>query len=129
MNYPEQVTQAWLNNQRTPADQRLVRVELTGCYNTRPVPVPGKRNKRYLFPHDPKTSCHALTVPESVWMANKGAMARDIMHANGQSYTLTVLVLPVAVEQPAKAKPIPPAPKAKAKAKSAEDAAMAVLAG
>lgn len=127
-NYPVQITQAWLDNQRNPADQRIVRVELTGCFSYRPVPVPGKRNKRYLFKHDPATSCHALVIPESVWMADKAAMARDLMQSTSHSYSLTVLVLPIAVASPAKAKPLPPAPKSKARpTKSAEDAAMAIL--
>lgn len=130
MNYPAQVTQAWLDNQRGPDDRRLVRVELNGCYNFRPVPVPGKRNKRYLFLYDPNTACHVLKVPETVWMADNGAMARDLMQTTSHSYTLTVLILPLFAKEPAKAAPLPPAPKAKTrKHKSAEDAALAVLGG
>lgn len=130
MNYPSQVSQAWLDNQRTEDDRRIVRVELNGCYNFRPVPVPGKKNKRYLFLYDPATSCHVLKVPETVWMADNGAMARDLMQSASHSYTLTVLILPIFAREPEKAKPLPPAPKARnRKPKSAEDAALAVLGG
>lgn len=126
MNYPQLVTQKWLENQRTPAD-RIIRVELSGCYNYRPVPVAGRKNKRYVFPHDPRTSCHALNIPESIWMADNAAMARDLMASAAHSYTLAVLVLPLSQSTPAAAPK--PLPKAKAPKKSAEAAAMAVLAG
>jgi hypothetical protein len=128
MNYPNLVTQEWLDTQRKPEDIRSIRIELSGCFNYRPAPIPGKRNVRYIFPHDPSTSCHALVIPESLWMADDAAMARDLMQTTSHAYTLTMLVLPVSVASPAKAKPLPPAPKVKTRAaKSAEDAAMAIL--
>lgn len=130
MNYPHIVTQEWLDSQRTEHDRRIVRVELTGCFNYRPVPVAGKRNKRYHFLYDPTSTCHVLKIPETVWMAENGAMARDLMQSQNNSYTLTILILPLFAKEPAKAVPLPPAPKAKTrKHKSAEDAALAVLGG
>lgn len=132
MNYPSQVTQAWLDNQRSANDQRVIRVELSGCYNFRPVPVPGKRNKRYLFLYDPSTACHVLKVPETVWMADNAAMARDLMQSQSNSYSLTVLVLPAVAETKNTPAPLPSPAKAKTRARkqlSAEDAAMAVLGG
>lgn len=130
MNYPNLVTQEWLDTQHTPEDTRIIRVELSGCFNYRPVPVPGKRSKRYLFLHDPATSTHALNVPESAWMAADAAMARDLMASAAHSYTLAVLILPISKSAPAAApKPLPKAKATPAHKKSAEDAAMAVLAG
>jgi len=130
MNYPNLVTREWLESQRKSDEARNIRVELSGCYNHRPVPVPGKRNVRYIFEHDPAASCHALTVPESVWMADNAAMARDLMTSAAHSYTLVTLVLPISKSAPATApKPLPKAKAAPAHKKSAEDAAMAVLAG
>lgn len=126
MNYPHLVTQEWLDSQRKPEDQRIVRLELSGCYNARPVPVAGSKNKRYVFLHDNATSCHALAIPESVWMADDAAMARDLMRSTAHSYTLVALILPIS--KPAKAAP-KPLPKAAPSKKSAEDAAMAVLEG
>lgn len=127
MNYPNIVSQEWLDTQRKPADTRIVRVELAGCYNYRPVPVPGKRGKRYLFLHDNVAACHALNVPESAWMADDAAMARDLMASAANSYTLAVLILPIS-KAAAAPKPLPKA-KSTTRPKSAEDAAMAVLAG
>jgi hypothetical protein len=128
MNYPNLVTREWLASQRKPDEARDIRVELTGCYNHRPVPVPGKRNVRYIFEHDPASSCHILTVPESVWMADNGSMARDMMTSAAHSYTLVPLVLPISTPAAAAPKPLPKAKTSKP-TKSAEDAAMAVLGG
>jgi hypothetical protein len=130
MNYPNLITQEWLDTQHTPEDTRIVRVELSGCYNYRPVPVPGKRSKRYLFLHDSVTSCHVLNIPESAWMAQDAAMARDLMASAAHSYTLAVLILPISKpSSTAAAKPLPKPKAIKPAQKSAEDAAMAVLAG
>jgi hypothetical protein len=128
MNYPNLVSQEWLDSQRKPTDLRDVRVEISGCFNYRPVPIPGKRNVRYIFPHDPVAACHALSIPESVWMADDAAMARDLMASTAHSYTLVALVLPVSKPAAAASKPLPKAKPTKS-TKSAEDAAMAVLAG
>lgn len=130
MNYPNLVTREWLESQRNSDEARNIRVELTGCYNHRPVPVPGKRNVRYIFEHDPASSCHVLTIPESVWMADNAAMARDLMTSAAHSYTLVTLVFPISKSTAAAApKPLPKARTTTPQKKSAEDAAMAVLAG
>ena len=121
------VTQAWLNNQIQPDEQRIVRIELSGCYNVRPVPVHGKSNKRYLFPYDSKTSCHALNVPESIWMADKGRFARDLMLQPINRHSLVALILPHTPSQ--KDAPTPISKVKKTKSKTAEEAAMAVLGG
>jgi len=130
MNYPQQVTQAWLDNRLSDADLRIVRIELHGTYNYRPVPISGRTNKRYIFVYDPKTACHALNIPESIWMANDGAMARDLLRTTTHHHQLVTFILPIPKKKaiPQKVNPLPKATKAP-KPKTAEDAAMAVLGG
>ena len=128
-NYPQMVSQAWLDNQIQPDEQRIVRLELSGCFNIRPVPLHGKSNKRYVFPYDSKTSCHALNVPESIWMADKGRFARDLMSQPITTrHSLVVLVVPHVAAPKNAPKPLSKVNK-KTKSKTAEEAAMAVLGG
>lgn len=128
-NYPQIVTQEWLDRQRTEESLRDVRLELTGCFNYRPVPIAGKRGKRYQFKYDAKASCHALIVPEKLWMENGGAMARDLMLGGSTGhYRIIVLVVPCKVAATKAETPLP-APKKKPSRKSAEAAALAVLGG
>lgn len=123
------VSQAWLDNQIQPDEQRIVRLELTGCFNVRPVPLHGKSSKRYIFPYDSKTSCHALNVPESVWMADKGRFARDLMtQPLTTRVALVALVVPHVVAHKDAPKPLSKVTK-KTKPKTAEEAALAVLGG
>jgi hypothetical protein len=128
-NYPQVVTQAWLNNQFTPEDQRLVRVEMRGCYNLRPFTLHGKTTVKYLLVHHPASNTHVLDVPEQLWMRDNARFARDLLSNIANGVQIAVLVLPRAIETKStpKAKPLPKA--ATHKSKTAEDAAMAVLGG
>lgn len=92
MNYPQKITQSWLDSQKTESDICNIRIELHGCYNYRPVPVAGKGSKRYLFERDKNSNCHVLNVPSGVWMADNGEMASNIMLAPFSNYRLLILV-------------------------------------
>jgi hypothetical protein len=124
-NYPTIVSQAILAKRAAQDEQRTVRVELRGVNNLRPYSLAGVSNHRYLFPHNRSTNSHTLDIPESVWMANKAWMARDIQYKPNPGISMVVLVLPIkAAESPAK-----PLPKAQATRirKTPQEAALAVL--
>jgi hypothetical protein len=130
-NYPTVVAQDWLANQFTPEDQRVVRVEMRGCYNQRAFSLHGKGSVQYRLSYHPASNAHVLDVPESLWMHDNARFARDLLSNISRSGQLTVLILPRATAEKttAKAKPLPKAITASLKAKTAEDAAMAVLGG
>lgn len=125
-NYPVQINQQWLDNRADAKEKSLVRIELRGCNNHRPFALSGKSTHRYLFSHDPKTNCHVLDVPESLWMANNGWMARDVMsvHRPGMQ-PLVALVLPYR-RKVAAPKPLPKAEKT-ISTKTPEERALAAL--
>jgi len=125
-NYPNVIAQDWLNEQFTPEDQFMVRVEMQGCYNLRPFSQQGDGTTQYLLAHHPDSNAHILDVPLSVWMHDNARFARDLLSNVAKSGQIAVLFLPRPQSTP-KAKPLPKA--ATHKSKTAEDAAMAVLGG
>lgn len=111
-NYPLIISQAVLNGRSKPDESHAVRIEVRGVHNFRPFTLPGASTHRYQFIYDPKVSAHALEVPESVWMAKDGWMARDLMGKRRTGHALLVLLVP----WKGQAKPeeaVKPLPKAK----------------
>lgn len=125
-NYPKLITQTWADNQKAPDEERIVRLELHGCYNYRPVPITGKGTQRFHFVYDNQSACHALEIPETVWMADNGKLARDLLLYPFNNFRIVVLLKkigePAKTETKKKRRPAKPAARP-------EDAAMAVLGG
>lgn len=125
-NYPAQISQQWLDNRADAKEKTIVRIELRGCNNHRPFALAGKSTHRYLFCHDPKTNCHILDVPASLWMASNGQMARDLMSVSRPGVMpLIALVLPYTRKASAP-KPLPKAEKT-ISTKTPEERALAAL--
>lgn len=110
-NYPTVLNQQWLNNRAQPKEQRVVRVEIRGVHNLRPLTISGKGSTRYLLHYDNKTAAHVLDIPESIWMEQNGKLARDLMSPRPNPPAMVVLVLPYKANKDAgkKAKPLPKA--------------------
>ena len=129
-NYPLIISQAVLSGRAQPDETNAVRIEVRGVHNFRPLTMPGASSHRYQFLHDPRASCHVLEVPQSVWMAKDGWMARDLMAKRRTGAALLVLVVP----WKHKTAPAPEAPKKLPKAtkpkteKTPEERALQALA-
>lgn len=130
-NYPTIITQAVLSGRAQPDEANAVRIEIRGVHNFRPYTLPGSSSHRYQFIHDPKASCHSLEIPQSVWMAKDGWMARDLMAKRRTGNALLVLVVPwkhkaTKVEEKPAIKPLAKATKPKTE-KTPEQRALAAL--
>ena len=131
-NYPTIITQAVLSGRSQPDEANAVRIAIRGVYNFRPFTLPGASTHRYQFLHDPKANCHALEIPQSVWMHKDGWMARDLMAKRRSGHALLVLVVPwkrkaSKVEEKPVAKPLAKATKPKTE-KTPEQRALEALA-
>ena len=127
-NYPTIISNEWLANRAAKDETRNVRIEMHGANNFRPFTCGGKTSKSYRFSYDPRSNCHVLNVPESVWMENNGWMPRDLLTKRPVGMPFIVLIEKRAVAAKEKPKALPKAKDAKTSTKTAEDAAMAVLA-
>jgi len=105
---PARVDSAMLAKYRQDGEPVII-LKLIGVGNTALFDFRDKGTRSYVFRFDSTFGGHIIRIPLSLWQANKGQMAHDIMDQRRTTQTMIVLVempTPAPIEQPSLTEPL-----------------------